>query len=153
MNSIIEFFIKKPKIVNIIMILLLLIGLNSISTIQREGYPSVDFGVAFVSTIFPGASPEDVEISVTRKIEDKLKGIEGIDSFTSTSMENASLIVTYFEQGSDYDKTINTIQKKINQISDFPEDVEIPIVEEVSNDQIPTIEIAITGSANYEKKT
>ena len=111
MNGIIEFFIKKPKVVNIIMILLLLIGINSIRTIQREGYPSVDFGVAVVTTVFPGASPEDVEISVTRKVEDTLKGIEGIDSFSSTSMESVSQIGVYFEQGTDYDKTINTIQK------------------------------------------
>ena len=152
MNGIIEFFIKKPKVVNIIMILLLLIGINSIRTIQREGYPSVDFGVAVVTTVFPGASPEDVEISVTRKVEDTLKGIEGIDSFSSTSMESVSQIGVYFEQGTDYDKTINTIQKRINQINDFPSDVEIPIVQEISNDQIPTMEIAITGPADYEKK-
>ena len=111
MNKLIEFFIRKPKIVNIIMILILLVGVNSMRNIQREGYPSVDFGVAVVSTVFPGASPEDVEISVTRKIEDTLKGIEGIDSFSSSSMESVSQIGVYFEQGSDYDKTINTIQK------------------------------------------
>lgn len=152
MNGIIEFFIKKPKIVNIIMILIILIGFNSLRNIQREGFPSVDFGAAVVTTLYPGASPEVIETNVTRKIEDTLNGINGIDSFSSASMENYSQIAIYFEQGTDYDKTVNTIQKRINQIKDFPEDVETPVIQEISNDQIPTTEIAITGAASYTEK-
>lgn len=134
------------------MILVILIGFNSLRNIQREGFPSVDFGAAVVTTLYPGASPEVIETNVTRKIEDTLNGINGIDSFSSASMENYSQIAIYFEQGTDYDKTVNTIQKRINQIKDFPEDVETPVIQEISNDQIPTTEIAITGAASYTEK-
>ena len=152
MNGIIEFFIKKPKIVNIIMIFLLLIGFNNMRNIQKEGFPSVDFGLATISTSFPGASPEEVETNITKLIEDKLIGVDGIDSFSSSSMENYSIIAAYFEQDSDYEKILNEIQKQINQIENFPDRADVPIVTEVRSGKMPTLEIAVTGSAKYNEK-
>lgn len=153
MNNIIRFFIDRPIVVNLLMVFILLMGGINMYRTQNQGYPAVDFGVVNITTIYPGAAPEDVEIRVTTKIEDELKTVSGIDSMQSGSMENISVISVLLEEDADYEKVVDDIQKAVNQVDDFPEEVESPPqVVEVNNDRIPIIEIAITGEADYETK-
>ena len=92
MKQLISFFINRPKVVNLIVAFLVLMGGMALLKTQNQGYPPVDFGAVVITTVYPGASPEDVEIKVTSKIEDELKGISGIKRIDSSSMENMSII-------------------------------------------------------------
>lgn len=153
MSKLIEFFVHRPKVVNLTVIFLLLAGFLSMLRTQNAGYPSVDFGVVNITTIYPGASPADVEQKVTAKIEDQLKGISGIKTINSASLENLSQVSILMEDRADYDQVISDIQKAVDQIDDFPAGVQNrPIVEEVDNDRIPVIEVAIVGEADYSQK-
>ena len=83
-----RFFAERHMLANLIVIMTILLGLNTLTRINRELLPNVDFGMMMITTIYPGASPEDVEVNVTNKIEDELKEIAGIDKTTSLSMKN-----------------------------------------------------------------
>lgn len=153
MNSIIRFFIDRPIVVNLLMLFIILMGSINMYRTQNQGYPSVDFGVVNITTVYPGAAPEDVEVRVTTKIEDELKSVSGIDSMQSGSMENVSVISVLLEEDADYEKVVDDIQKAVNQVDDFPAEVESPPqLVEVNNERIPIIEVAITGPADYETK-
>jgi len=153
MKSMVSFFIHRPKVVNLLMIFLFLAGVLTLRTIENQGYPSVDFGIVNIRTIYPGASPEDVEIKVTSKIEEKLKGVSGIKKFQSTSLENMSLIVIYIEDKADANVVKSDISKAVDQVDDLPAEIKSrPVVEEVNNKIYPVAEVAIIGKAPYAEK-
>ena len=97
MRKAFEFFARRHLIANLFVIMVFLLGINSLFTIKRDIFPTVDFGMMIVSTVYPGASPEDVELNVTNKIEDELKEVSGIDQITSVSMENVSSITVMID--------------------------------------------------------
>jgi multidrug efflux pump subunit AcrB len=153
MNNIIRWFIERPKVVNLLMLFIFLFGSINLLKTQNQGYPPVDFGVVNITTVYPGASPEDVEVRVTTKIEEQLKSVTGINYSISASMENISSIGIILEEDAEYDATVDDIQKAVNRVTDLPSEVTtLPAVVEVNNDRVPIIEFAITGSADYTKK-
>ena len=87
-----DYFLKHPKIANMIVALLFLMGIFFAHNSQRELLPSFSFDIIRISTHYPGAAPEDVELNVTKKIEDQLMEVENIRKLTSLSMENISII-------------------------------------------------------------
>ncbi|MBT5954772.1 efflux RND transporter permease subunit [bacterium] len=150
LNSIVRFFINRPKVVNLVLVFILLSGSISMMNTQNSGYPTVDFGAINITTVYPGASPEDVEIKVTSKIEEQLKTVSGIDLINSASLENLSQISILMEEKADYEKVEADIQKAVDQIDDFPNEIQTsPLVKAVDSDRIPVMEIAITGDAPY----
>ncbi|RAP34942.1 hypothetical protein DID80_06980, partial [Candidatus Marinamargulisbacteria bacterium SCGC AAA071-K20] len=149
----IKYFIDKPKVANLLLVFILLIGFINMARIQNSGYPTINFGIVNIFTAYPGASPEDVELKVSSKIEEEIKTIDGIKSFFSASVENSSQIVINLDESRDYDKTVVDIQKAIDRIEDFPAEVtQKPTIIEVDSDKTPVTEIAITGDASYSVK-
>jgi multidrug efflux pump subunit AcrB len=71
MNKIFEFFSKRHILATLFTISIFILGLNSLRTIKRDQFPEVDFGEVVITTTYQGASPEDVELNVTNKIEDE----------------------------------------------------------------------------------
>jgi multidrug efflux pump subunit AcrB len=111
MKAVLEFFIKRHILATLFTLMVLLLGLNSLRTLKRDQYPHVDFGIVQITTTYPGASPEDVELNVTNKIEAQLKSVTGIERITSTSMENMSSIEVMLEPGlKDPEKTKDDIR-------------------------------------------
>ncbi len=92
MKAFIRFFASNHLLANLLTLAIFILGIGSLQTIKRDMFPDVDMDLLMVSTRYPGASPEDVEINVTTRIEDELKGVDGIDKLTSYSMENMSVI-------------------------------------------------------------
>ena len=124
MKAIFEFFFKRHILATLFTLMILLLGLNSLRTLKRDMYPHVDFGQIEISTTYPGASPEDVELNVTNKIEDQLKSVTGIERITSTSMENVSSISIMLEPGlKDPEKVKDDIHEAVGRVTDFPADV------------------------------
>jgi multidrug efflux pump subunit AcrB len=153
MMKIVEFFIGRPKLVNLILIFILLMGSLNLITLNKKGYPSVEYGFVSISTVYPGASPEDVELKITNKIEEKLRSIDGIKELTSRSMESYSVIQIRLDDSSDADKTKADIRKAVDQVDDLPSDIKNkPLVVELNTDIIPLIEVAIAGTADYRIK-
>ncbi len=152
MLKIIDFFIDKPKIVNLILIFIFLAGILSLLTVKKEGYPPADLGNVSITTIYEGASPRDVELKVTTKIEEKIKEVNGIKTIESFSIENVSNVFIEMEDWVDIEKVNNDIKNAVDQVADFPDGVKKPIVTLLEMDSFPIMEIAITGEASYNKK-
>ncbi|HWS32057.1 MAG TPA: efflux RND transporter permease subunit, partial [Actinoplanes sp.] len=123
-------------------------GIYAIPSLKQQLFPSIELPAAFVSAVLPGASPETVESQVTKPIEDAVKGIDGIDSLTSTSRENVSSVVVLFEFGTDIESAVNQVTTSVNRIqSQLPENVD-PTVFAGGTDDIPAIVLAASGGTD-----
>ena len=151
MKTIIRFFAERHILATLMTVMILLLGLNSLRTLKRDLYPHVDFGMVEISTTYPGASPEDVELNITNKIEDELKGIAGIDKIVSTSMENLSSIsVTLEADARDPEKIKDDIHDAVGRVTDLPEEItESPFVLDIDTSWIDIIEVGIAGDLPY----
>jgi multidrug efflux pump subunit AcrB len=153
MKSFFKFFAERHLLATLITIMIILMGLMTLTHIKRDSYPSVSYGIILVITKFPGASPEDVELNVTNKIEDELKGVSGIEKIISFSMENVSAISIQLELDvSDPDKVRSEIREAVARVSDLPDEVrESPQIRELNTALIPVLEVGITGSVDYQE--
>jgi multidrug efflux pump subunit AcrB len=153
MKIIFEFFARRHILATLFTLGILMLGLNSLRTLKRDQFPEVDIGEVVITTTYPGASPEDVELNVTNKLEDELKNVTGIDEIHSTSMENLSLIDVFIDPDvKDSDKVKSDIREAVGRVTDFPEEVtESPLVTEITTAIFPIIEVGITGDVEYRE--
>ncbi|MCS7205595.1 MAG: efflux RND transporter permease subunit [Leptospiraceae bacterium] len=149
MQAIIEFFLRKSIFGNTLSLLLIGWGSYVAFTINREAFPPIDFDVVVITTVFPGASPEEVEKLITNPIEDQIKGIEGIKEIRSSSIENRSGINVIIDpDAKNPRKVIEDIRSAIDRVNTLPKDVEKPLIIEVSSRQIPVIEVNLLADEN-----
>lgn len=152
MKNAIRFFANQPTLAYVFTFLVLFMGVSSLSVIQRDNFPSVDMLEMTVTTRYPGASPEDVELNVTNEIEEELKEVDGIDRYTSFSMENISIVRIWIDREMhDKNKVKTDIRDAVSRVSGLPIEVdEDPVVEEITTSaSIPVIEIGLTGDVPY----
>lgn len=152
MKNAIRFFANQPTLAYVLTFLIIFMGVASLSVIQRDNFPSVDMLEMTVTTRYPGASPEDVELNVTNEVEKELKEVDGIDKYTSFSMENISIVHIWIDRGMrDKDKVKTDIRDAVSRVSTLPVEVdEDPVVEEITTSaSIPVIEVGLTGDVPY----
>ena len=151
MDKFIRFFAQRHTLAVLVTVMTILLGLNSLMTIKRDVFPNVEFGQFFITTIYPGASPEDVELNVTNRIEEELAEVTGLDRYTSYSMENISVLDVWIDPDvSDQDDVRREIREAVNRISDFPAEVEEePDVVEIETAIFPVIEVGLSGDVDY----
>ncbi len=144
--SITELAIKRPSLIVVIFTVLGFLGLLSYSKLNYELMPKFSIPVVTVMTTYPGASPEEVESSVTKKVEDALSSVENLDMVKSTSMENVSMVVLQLKNDSDPDKALQEAQRKVNAIlSTLPEEILSPSLGKFSFDEMPIMSVGVTA--------
>jgi len=147
-----EISIKRPTIVVVLFTVLTLLGILSYTSLNYEMLPKFSPSVVSVSTIYPGASPNEVENTVTKKIEDAVSSMENIKKITSTSYESLSVVTIELNTGTDVDFSLNDAQRKVNSIlSDLPDDVEPPSLNKFSLDDLPIITMSATANLDDVK--
>ncbi len=152
MKGAIRFFANQPTLAYVLTFLIMFLGLSALTVIQRDNFPSVDLLEMIVTTRYPGASPEDVELNVTNEIEEELKEVDGIDKYTSFSMENISIVHIWIDREMrDKNKVKTDIRDAVSRVSDLPVEVdEDPVIEEITTSTaIPVIEVGLTGDVPY----
>lgn len=152
MKSVIRFFANQATLAYVLTFLIVFLGVSALTVIQRDNFPSVDLLEMTVTTRYPGASPEDVELNVTNEIEEELKEVDGIDRYTSFSMENISIIHIWIDREMrDPNKVKTDIRDAVSRVSNLPVDVdEDPVAEEITTSTaIPIIEVGLTGDVPY----
>ena len=123
MQSFFGFFAKRDLLAYLITILIVILGLSSLLTIKRDSFPEVEFGELLISTRYPGASPEDVELKVTNEVEKELRQVTGIKRYQSWSMENVSLIHVLIDPDEDdQDEVVREIREAVTRVTDLPQD-------------------------------
>ncbi len=128
MKGVIKFFIKNELLVNLGLVLIIILGVMMALRMNSSFFPSVDEKFINIEAIYPGASPQEVEEGIVLKIEDNLKGVSGIDRVTSTSSENTAQIIVELNSGENADLVLQDVKNAVDQISNFPEDMEQLVV-------------------------
>ena len=145
-----EISIKRPTLVIVLFIILILGGILSYTSLNYEMLPKFSPSVVSVVTVYPGASPGEVENTVTKKIEDAVSSMENIKKIDSKSYEGVSLVTITLNSGTNVDYALNDAQRKINAIlAKLPDDVDPPSLNKFSLDDLPIL--TISASSNMDE--
>jgi len=124
--------IRRPVATTMVMISIMFIGLMAMFSMKSELLPNMDIPVVTISTTWSGAVAEDVETQITKKIEEILPNVEGIDKISSTSTFEQSTIVVEFNFGIDADEKTTEIQRELSKITnDLPDDAGTPVARKI----------------------
>ncbi|MBK6933429.1 MAG: efflux RND transporter permease subunit [Saprospirales bacterium] len=137
----------------IITVLITLAGIMSYNSLPKEQFPDVVVPTIFVSTIYPGASPSDMEQLVTKPIEKQLKGIAGVKKVTSSSVQDFSSIIVEFNTSLDVVLCKNKVKDAVDKAKrDLPNDLlDDPAVTEFDISEIPIMNVNISGDFSLDK--
>jgi len=145
--NITQISIKRPSLIIVLFGLFTLLGIIGFKNLSYELMPDFNQPVVVIKTMYPGAEPEEVESSVSKKIEDALSNLEGVDYMVTKSLPNASVIIANMKYGTDLDKTMQDAQRYIDNIrKDLPADVKNPEMSKVSPNDLPIMQISATSN-------
>ena len=102
----------------------------TLPTLRQEVFPSIQLELVSVTVLYPGASPEEVEKSITNRIEDALQGLPGIKRIRSTSSESVTSVSAELLTGEDVRDRLDDIRAAVDAIDTFPDDAEEPMVQQ-----------------------
>jgi multidrug efflux pump subunit AcrB len=145
MNRAIAWFAENHVAANLLMAAILIGGVMTAPTIKQTIMPDFEFNYVSVTVVYPGASPEEIEKSVTIRLEEALEGVEGIEEIKSSANEGATNLIIELTNGSELSKALDEIESRIDGIVTFPEEIEEPIVNELQMRR-GVLDIAIHGS-------
>lgn len=152
MSSIIDYFINRSFFVNFVTVLLIVLGVFGFLNLRREDFPNVNFDEIVVRVNFPGATAEDMEKLVSISVERELKEVNGINELNVLSGPGFSVSNIKVEAGYDVDDVLTDARAAVDRISDFPEDVEDPVLLKIEYKMKPVVGLALTGGSEKERK-
>jgi len=144
MRNVVAYFIKYHVAVDVIIIAFFLFGIFGAKSLKSSFFPLTDSKNILISIAYPGASPQEVEEGIVLKIEDNLKGLEGVERVTSTSRENSGSINIEIEKGRDVDFMLLEVKNAVDRVPTFPADMEPLIVSKLEAVR-QTISFAVSG--------
>lgn len=125
---------------------IILLGMIAFSNLAIDLFPDISYPIISITTAYEGASPQDIEISVTRLIEKRMSRIQNVRNVSSRSREGISNITLEFYWGTNLDTASNDIQQSLNQILDhLPEDASQPVIYKFDPSQISVLNLSVTG--------
>ena len=144
--------VRRPIAMGCLIIGLALLGFNAFRKMGLELMPKMDAPYVTIVTIYPGASPEELETDVAKRIEDAVVSIDGLKHVSSICMENACQTLLEFQMGVDVDIAATDVREKVDLIrADFPQDVEDPIIQKFDVNATPIVNLALTGDAPLDE--
>ena len=141
--------IKNRTTVAVLGLLIILMGGYSYLTLPREAAPDIPIPFILVTTIYEGVSPEDMETSVTMKIEKELNGIRGVEEITSSSAEGMSLISVEFTPDVPSEVALQRVRDRVDIAeAELPFDAEEPVITEINFAEMPIMLISLSGEVS-----
>ena len=142
-----EHSIKRPITVIVLFLVIAILGILGYFGLQAELMPKFTPPSMNVQVVYPGASPTEVENSLTRKLEDALSSLQGIESMRSFSFEGMSMVFVSFTYGTDIDKSISDAQNKIDsKKAELPSTILAPMINKVTVDDKSVMQLSVTSS-------
>lgn len=139
-----KFSVKRPYTVVVGVVLVLILGFVSFTSMKTDLLPDMTLPYAIVMTTYPGASPEEVETVVTRPVEQAMATISNIENVTSVSSENVSTVVLEFAQSANMDAVTIEMRESLDQIEGYWDDtIGSPIIMKLNPDMMPVMVAAI----------
>jgi len=147
-----EVSIKRPSIILVLFIILTFLGLSSYKKLSYELLPKFSQPVVTVTAIYPGASPNEVENTVTKALENAVSSMENVDKITATSYEGIAVVVVQLRPEANVDLALQDAQRKVNAIlANLPEDVRSPSLGKFSFDDLPIIRLGVSANSDATK--
>ncbi|MDE2732520.1 MAG: efflux RND transporter permease subunit [Bacteroidota bacterium] len=147
MKNAIAYMARNSVAANLLMLLILLLGVLSVTGIPQEVFQEASLDTIEIRTEYAGASPEEVVDGVVRRIEEAIEGVDGIDRISSTAAENVGIVTASLKLGADVDKALDEIKSGVDRIITFPAEAERPVVRELTNRR-NVLQIAIYGETS-----
>ena len=147
MNRAIAWFAENRVAANLLMVIILVSGLITVGSLEKEIFPQFSSDVISVSVTYLGAAPEEVEEAVCVRIEEAVQGLEGIKRVRSTASENRGSVTIELLPGTDTRKALEDVKSAVDAIDTFPEETEQPVVQEIVFRR-QVINVAVSGNAD-----
>lgn len=147
-KGIIASYLTNFRFVLLLILTIAVMGLFSYFNLPRRLNPEVKIPIVLVSTVLPGAGPQDVESLVTIPLEDTLSGLEGVNTTTSSSQDNVSAISIEFNSGYDPEKAKDNVQSAIDSVTKLPTDAQTPKVVKIDFENQPIWQFLITTDSD-----
>jgi len=133
-----EFSVKQPVATLMLFLAVIILGTLSLTRLPIDMLPDIEPPVVSILTVWPGASASDVETEVTEHVEDQVKMVSNLDTLTSKSLDNLSLVSCEFAWGTNLDEVTNDIRDKLELAKKkLPDDAENPMIFKFSSASIP----------------
>jgi hydrophobic/amphiphilic exporter-1 (mainly G- bacteria), HAE1 family len=154
MQRLAEICIKRPVFATMLVLALTVTGLASYLKLGVDFFPKVEFPFVTITTTLKGASPEEVESQVTKRIEEAVNTVSGIDELRSTSLEGVSIVFLQFVLEKDPDIAAQEVRDKVSTVlSLLPQDADPPVIDKVATDASPVLNIAVSANRDLREIT
>ncbi len=137
-----KFVLKRPITTVLAVLCLIVFGLSSVFSAKMELTPEMNFPMLMITSVYAGASPEDVNDLITGPIEDSVGTLSGVKSVQSISQESISIVILEYEYGTDIDQAYDDLKQKMD-ILDLPDDVEVPSILEFNMNDMPAMTLSV----------
>src|SRR5260221_3816309 len=139
--------VKRPVFATVLILSLTVIGIFSFTRLGVDRFPKIDFPTVLVTTVQPGAAPEQIETEITDKIEEAVNTISGIDDLRSVSSEGVSQVIVAFLLEKDTDVAAQEVRDKLNGVLPrLPKTIQQPRVDKLDPDAAPVLSLALTAT-------
>ncbi|MDO4763689.1 MAG: efflux RND transporter permease subunit [Flavobacteriaceae bacterium] len=147
-----EISIKRPSIIIVLFSILTLGGILAYKQLSYELIPKMETNTISIQTIYPGASPAEVENTITKKIEDAVSTLENVKKIESKSLESVSVVIINLNTGADVNFLLTDAQRKINAIAgELPDGAKTPSLSKFSLDDLPIMNLSITSKLSEKE--
>ncbi len=142
--GIISSFVRHPVAPNLAMAVMVLSGIWALGQLTRQVLPSFELSIVNVEVLWPGASAEDIQASVTEPLEDRLRNVDQLESIRSTSREGKSLVTLEYDDSVDMGEVLDQVKERVAQVRNLPASAEQPIVTLVPRNAL-VARLVVTG--------
>jgi multidrug efflux pump subunit AcrB len=154
LQRIVDFFINEKLIIYLLVGSISVAGIFAMLNTNKEAFPEVSLNMAVITTIYPGATPDEIENFITIPIEKKMREIDDVKALESFNIENVSVVVVRLEdhlKPEEVKSRVADIKDNVDAINDLPEDAKDPEIAEINTDKMPAIDIAVMTKKNGDK--
>ena len=144
-----KFSVKKPVTITMMILIVIVLGVVSLSKLQIDLLPQMELPYVMVQTSYSGAGPEEIENMITKPMEQTVATVENIEGIMSYSNEGSSILLMQFSFGTDMDDAMLQLREKIDMIKGFlPDGTSSPIVAKLDPNALPIIQMAVSSSGD-----
>ena len=140
----IAWFARHPTAANLFMAAIMILGIVSLPGLQRETFPEIQNDKVEVRVVYKGATTDEVEDAICRRLEDALDGITDIDETRCEAREGLGIATAVMREGAQMTRFLDDVKSEVDAIDDFPDQTELPVVAELGRTDA-VVSIAITG--------
>ena len=152
--DLIETCVKRPVFATMLTVSLVVLGIASFRELGLDIFPKVDLPQVTITTRLDGASPEEIEGNITKKIEEVVNTISGVDELRSTTTEGQSQVFVQFILEKNADVAANEVREKVSTVvRDFPPGTDPPVIEKWDPDAAPIMAVVVSGNRSAREVT